>query len=72
MIIIGARKEIEEMIDKTCPYNSPRFCDNDCRACWNRSASIVIACPEKVGSKDGFLHSMTNLDNFIEEEGDDE
>lgn len=70
MIIIGTKKEIEEMIEAACPYNSPKFCDNNCQACWNRSASIVIADPKKVGSKGGFLYSITNGNNFIEEEGD--
>lgn len=50
MIIIGTEKEIEAMINEACPYCvSIIKCDGDCRACWNRSASIVIVRPEKVG-----------------------
>lgn len=71
MIIIGTEKEIEAMIEEACPYCiSILKCDGDCRACWNRSASIVIADPEKVGDKNGFLYSMTNGNNFIGKEGD--
>ena len=73
MIIIGTKEEIEAMIDEKCPYSvSIISCVGDCRACWNRSASIVIADPEKVGDKNGFLYSMTNGNNFIEKEGEAE
>ena len=53
MIIIGTKEEIEAMIEDSCPYPYPmpmNSCNNDCRACWNRSASIVIIRPEKVGT----------------------
>lgn len=50
MIIIGTKEEIEAMINEACPYNGRESCDDDCRACWNRSASIMIVRPEKVGS----------------------
>lgn len=70
MIIIGTKEEIEAMINEACPYNGRESCDDDCRACWNRSVSILIADPEKVGDKNGFLYSMTNGNNFIGKEGE--
>lgn len=72
MIIIGTKEEIEAMIKAGCPHMVKHTvsCDQDCWACWNRSVSILIADPEKVGDKNGFLYSMTNGNNFIRKEGE--
>ena len=52
MIIIGTKEEIEAMIKAGCPHMVKHTvsCDQDCWACWNRSVSIVIVRPEKVGT----------------------
>ena len=62
MIIIGTKEEIEAMINEACPYNGRESCDDDCRACWNRSASIVIADPKKVGTVKKDIDASSFLD----------
>lgn len=71
MIIIGTEKEIEAMIEEACPYCiSILKCDGDCRACWNRSASIVIVRPEKVGTVEKDIDGVSFLERLKEGEAD--
>lgn len=70
MIIIGTKQEIEAMIDEACPYCvSILKCDGDCRACWNRSASVVIVRPEKVGRAEKDIDGVSFLERL--KEGDE-
>lgn len=68
MIIIGTKEEIEAMIDEACPYNVRESCGDDCRACWNRSASIVIVRPEKVGTVEKDIDGVSFLERLKESE----
>ena len=50
MIIIGTKNEIENMIANSCPYNKlDDTCHDNCPACWNKAASIVVVRPEMIG-----------------------
>ena len=71
MIIIGTKTEIEAMIKAGCPSMVKHnvSCDQDCRACWNRSASIVIVNPEKIGMIENDVESVSFLERL--KEGDE-
>lgn len=67
MIIIGTKTEIETMIKCVCPSNSCAMtCDDDCRACWNRHASIVILRPEKIGMIEKDVDGISFLERLGE------
>lgn len=72
MIIIGTEKEIEAMIKAGCPHMTKHTvsCDQDCRACWNRSASIVIVRPEKVGTVEKDIDGVSFLERLKEGEAE--
>lgn len=66
MIIIGTEKEIEAMVKAGCPHMNKHTvsCDQDCWACWNRSASIVIVRPEKVGTVEKDIDGVSFLERL--------
>lgn len=70
MIIIGTKQEIETMIKEVCPHMAKHAvsCDQDCVACWNRSASIVIVRPEKIGRIDSDIDGVSFLERLKESE----
>ena len=41
-------------------------CDQDCVACWNRSASIVIVRPEKIGMIEKDVDGVSFLERLKE------
>lgn len=69
MIIIGTKTEIESMIKGGCPHmvkHNVVSCDQDCLACWNRSASIVIIRPEKIGTIESDIDGVSFLERLKE------
>lgn len=67
MIIIGTKKEIEAMTNKSCPYAVENIkCDGDCWECWNRYASIVIVRPEKIGTVEKDIDGVSFLERLKE------
>lgn len=68
MIIIGTETEIKAMIKEVCPpmVNHRVGCDQDCLACWNRSASIVIVRPEKIGMIEKDVDGVSFLERLGE------
>lgn len=70
MIIIGTEKEINEMVKSECPhmYKHTVSCDGDCQACWNKSATIVIVRPEKIGKIDSDINGVSFLERLKESE----
>ena len=68
MIIIGTKQEIEAMIKEVCPHVAKNAvsCDQDCRACWNRFASIVIVRPEKIGTVEKDIDGVSFLERLKE------
>lgn len=73
MIIIGTKEEIEAMIKAGCPHMTKHTvsCDQDCWACWNRSASIVIVKPEKVGMVEKDIDGVSFLERLKEGDRND-
>lgn len=72
MIIIGTKEEIEAMIEEVCPHNSSAIsCNDDCRTCWNRSASLVIVRPEKIGTVKKDIDGVSFLERLKEGEEDE-
>lgn len=70
MIIIGTKEEIEAMIKAGCPHMAKHTvsCDQDCRACWNRSTSIVIVRPELIGMAEKDIDGVSFLERLKESE----
>lgn len=68
MIIIGTKIEIEKMIKEECPYISKHTVncnpDADCRACWNKAASIVIVRPEMIGRVEKDIDGVSFLERL--------
>lgn len=65
MIIIGTKEEVEEMIEHSCPHLSTAIsCDDDCHACWNKHASIVIIRPDKIGTVETDIDGISFLERL--------